>query len=186
MNWVDWLLIAILLQSMVTGFVAGFARVGVGFVAAVLGMIFGFWSYGIAASHLSDYITSPALANLAGFLLIFGFFVLVGAIVGRILSYFFKWTGLSIVDRLLGLGFGFVRGVLVVTVLVTVLLAFAPTPAPRSVVESRMLPYIIDTSGVLAAITPREIKDAFYGTRDSVKKLWSDHVRGSKLAQQEL
>ena len=36
--------------------------------------------------------------------------LIVGAIVGRILAKFFKWAGLSWLDRLLGGAFGVVRG----------------------------------------------------------------------------
>ena len=53
------------------------------------------------------------------------------------------------------------------------LLAFSPSPPPKSVVESRFLPYVISVSNVLAAMTPREIKESFYATKDKVKDMWS-------------
>ena len=46
-------------------------------------------------------------------------------------------------------------------------MAFAPSPPPRSVVDSKLLPYIAGASDLLAAMTPHEIKDAF---RDGVKQ----------------
>ena len=76
---------------------------------------------------------------------------MVGAIVGRILAKFFKWVGLSWLDRLLGGAFGVVRGFVIAAAMVTVLLAFAPSPPPPSVVDSRLLPYVINVSDVLAA-----------------------------------
>jgi len=174
-NWIDILLILVIGLSVLSGFTAGFARVGVGFVATLLGIFLGMWCYGIPASYVLDYVSSRAVANLIGFFVIFVGVVLIGGIAGWFLAKLFKWIGLSWLDRLLGGGFGFVRGGVVAVAMVTVLLAFAPSPPPRSVVESRLMPYMIDASNILAALTPREVKDAFHDTADKVKKSWADH-----------
>jgi membrane protein required for colicin V production len=134
---------------------------------------------------VADYVSSRGVANLIGFLLVFGAFVLAGALVGRILANLFKWVGLSWLDRLLGAAFGFVRGAVIAVALVTVILAFAPVPPPPSIVQSKTLPYVIDTSSVLAAVTPHEVKDAFRETKEKVKKMWEDHVQ-HPLKRQEV
>lgn len=176
MSWLDILVVAIVGYSALTGFNGGIARVGIGFVATVLGILFGFWFYGVAGSHVADYVSSRGIANLLGFLLVFGAFVLAGAIVGRILAKLFKWVGLSWLDRLLGAAFGVLRGAVIAVALVTVILAFAPTPPPQSIVQSKTLPYVIDTSSVLSSVTPHEVKDAFRETRERVKKMWAERV----------
>ena len=176
MSWLDILVFVIVGYSVIAGFGGGLARVGVGFVATVLGILFGFWFYGIAGAHLADYVSSRAIANLLGFLFVFGIFVITGAIVGRVLAKLFRWVGLSWLDRLLGAAFGLVRGAVVAVALVTVILAFAPTPPPASIVQSKTLPYVIDTSSVLSAVTPHEVKDAFRETKEKVKKMWLDRV----------
>jgi membrane protein required for colicin V production len=186
MSWLDVVVFVILGYSVFTGFSGGFARVGIGFAATLLGIICGFWFYGIAAAHVSDYVASRGVANLIGFLLVFGTFVLAGAIVGRILASLFKWVGLSWLDRLLGAAFGFLRGAVIAVALVTVILAFSPTPPPASIVQSKTLPYVIDTSSVLAAVTPHEVKDAFRETKEKVKKMWEDHIQHPTLKRQEV
>jgi membrane protein required for colicin V production len=113
------------------------------------------------------------VANLIGFFAIFVGILVLGAIVGRILAKFFKWVGLSWLDRLLGGAFGLVRGAFMSVALVTVLMAFAPSPPPRSVMESKLMPYMASVSDVLAALTPREIKDGFRDTREKVQKVWA-------------
>jgi membrane protein required for colicin V production len=173
MNWIDILVLLVIGLSVLSGFMAGFARVGVGFIATVFGIFFGFWCYGVVAVYVLDYVSSKAIANLVGFFAIFIGIVLIGAVVGRLLAKFFKWVGLSWFDRILGGSFGLVRGIVMVAALITVLLAFAPQPPPRSVVESKTMPYVIDASNILAALTPREVKDAFQETKDKVKKIWS-------------
>ena len=70
MSWIDLVLALVIASSVLTGFTAGFARVGVGFAALVVGMLCGFWFYGIVAAYVIDYVTSPAIANLIGFFVI--------------------------------------------------------------------------------------------------------------------
>ena len=83
----------------------------------------------------------------------------------------------AIKERLFSLRLGgLVRGAVVAVALVTVILAFAPTPPPASIVQSKTLPYVIDTSSVLSAVTPHEVKDAFRETKEKVKKMWLDRV----------
>jgi membrane protein required for colicin V production len=174
-NWIDLLLILVIGSSVLAGFAAGFARVGVGFAAMILGMFCGFWFYGIVAAYVIDYVSSRAIANLIGFFVILTGVLIVGAIVGRILAKFFKWVGLSWLDRLLGGVFGVLRGFVIAAAMVTVLLAFSPAPPPPSVIDSKLLPYVIDVSDVLASLTPHEIKEQFYATKDKVKAVWSAH-----------
>lgn len=178
MSWIDVVLALVIGCSVLAGFSVGFARVGVGFAALIVGMFCGFWFYGIVASYFIDYVSSRAIANLIGFFVILAGVLIVGAILGRILAKLFKWVGLSWLDRLLGGAFGLVRGFVIAAAMTTVLLAFAPTPPPSSVVDSRMLPYVINVSGVLAVLTPREIKDQFSATKGRVKSLWSEHGSG--------
>ena len=177
MNWVDGLLVLVVGLSIVTGFAAGFARAGIGFIATILGIFLGFWFYGVAGAYVLDYVSSRAIANLIGFFAIFLAVTIVGAIVGRILAKFFKWIGLSWFDRLLGGAFGAVRGIVIAVALVTVLLAFAPSPPPRSITDSKVLPYIAGAANVLALATPLEIKGAFVETKEKAYKVWSENAK---------
>jgi membrane protein required for colicin V production len=176
LNWIDLILIVVIAASVLAGVSAGFARVGVGFAAMLVGMFCGFWFYGIVAAYVIDYVTSRAIANLIGFFVILTVVLVLGAIVGRILAQFFKWVGLSWLDRLLGGVVGIVRGFVIAAAMATVLVAFAPSPPPPSVLNSRFLPYVINVSDVLAALTPREIKDSFYAAKDKAQAAWSEHA----------
>ncbi len=175
MNWVDYLLLLVIGSSVLSGFAAGFARVGVGFIATVVGIFCGLWFYGVAAAYVLDYVSSRAIANLIGFFAIFIGVHILGAMVGHTLARVFKWVGLSWLDRLLGGAFGLVRGALIAVALVTVLLAFAPSALPHSVTDSKLMPYLASVSNVLAAMTPREIKDGFQRTKEKAQTIWSEH-----------
>jgi uncharacterized membrane protein required for colicin V production len=176
LNWIDVVLVLVIASSVLAGLSSGFARVAVGFGAMIVGVFCGFWFYGIVAGYVIDYVSLRAIADLIGFFVILAVVLVIGAIVGRILAKFFKWVGLSWLDRLLGGVCGIARGFIIAAAMVTVLLAFAPSPPPASVVDSKLLPYVINVSDVMAALTPREIKDSFYATKDKVKVIWSEHA----------
>ena len=177
MNWLDILLAVVVGLSIIAGFRAGLARGGVGFAATLAGIFLGFWCYGIAAGYVRPYVSSKALANLIGFFVIFAAVLLLGSVVGLLLAKLFKWMGLSWFDRLMGGAFGLARGAVIATAMVTVLLACAPKPPPGWIVDSKALPYVIEASNIVAAATPREIKEAFRETQEKVKKIWSDHLK---------
>ena len=188
MNWVDLVVMLILGLSVISGLMAGFARVGVSFIATLGGIFTGFWCYGIAGDYVADYVNSRPVANLIGFSLIFCGVMILGTIVGRLLGMFFKWTGLSWFDRVLGAGFGLVRGVVISVAIVTLLLACSPKPPPRSITNSRVIPHVLGAANVLAAVTPHEIKDAFYEAKDKVTDLWEEQrsKRNVQLKKQDM
>ena len=139
-------------------------------------MFLGFWTYGIAGGYVLDYVSSRPVANLIGFFLVFFGVVLLGAVIGRLVAKLFKWIGLSWFDRLLGAGFGALRGLLIAIALTTVLMAFSPSPPPRSLVDSKVMPWVVDASAVLSYLTPHEVKDAFHDTQEKVKRIWQDQL----------
>lgn len=176
MSLLDLLLVVILGWSIVSGFLAGFARAGVGFFAAVAGVLFGFWFYGIPAAFFATWIESETTTNLLGFFTVFFATVGAGALAGKLLAKLFKWTGLSWLDRLLGAGFGVVRGALVAAGFVTVLLAFTPRPTPNWMVGSRLLPYAIEASEVASSLAPRALKDAFAESLGEIRTAWAEQL----------
>ena len=174
MNLLDLLLFVMVAASIFGGFVAGFARLGIGMVAAVVGLLCGFWFYGIPAAWIHRVVHSVTASSLLGFFLVLFGFIFVGGLIGRLLSKLFKWSGLSWLDRLFGGAIGFVRGVLIAVGFVTALVAFTPKPTPNWMVDSKLLPYAIDASNLCAALTPRPIKDAFRESMADIRKAWED------------
>ncbi len=181
MNLLDILLVVMVGGSIAAGFMAGFARVGIGFLATVSGLIFGFWFYGIPAAWIHQHVTSsPALSNILGFFVVLALFNVAGALIGKLLSMLFKWTGLSWLDRLMGGAFGLVRGALMAVAFVAVLMAFTPRPLPNWMVDSAVLPYAIDASNVCASLAPSSIKDAFREGMNDIRKTWDDQFKKKK------
>jgi membrane protein required for colicin V production len=176
-NLLDIVLVIVVGASVAAGFMAGFARVGIGFIAAISGLLFGFWFYGMPAAWIHRYVHSVTISNLLGFFVVFWGFLAAGSLLGKLLAKLFKWTGLSWLDRLMGGAFGFVRGGLIAIAFVAVLLAFTPKPLPNWMVDSQVLPYAIDASNLCAALAPRAIKDAFRDSMVEIRKAWEDQLK---------
>jgi membrane protein required for colicin V production len=181
----DLVLIAIVGGSLVSGFLAGFARAGIGFLAAVTGVLFGFWFYSVPAAWIHKFISSVAFSNLVGFLVVFLACTVLGGLIGSLLAKLFKWTGLSWLDRLLGAGFGLVRGGLIAVAFVSVLMAFTPRPVPGWMTGSALLPYAIDGSNIIAALAPRALKDPVRDTIREIRQAWDDQVHKSHMKEEK-
>ena len=176
MNWLDIVLIVIFAVSVVSGVAKGFARQVIGLAAAVAGFLCALWFYGAAGSFLLPYVSHRRIANFLGFVAILVAFLILGALVGKLLSVLLKWVGLSWLDRLLGGAFGLVRGLVVAIALVLALLAFSPTPPPRAVVGSRFAPYVIDAANVCAYLAPREVREGVQDSYAKVKEAWAQFL----------
>ena len=171
-NWFDIVLVLILLWSAIAGLRAGFARVVIGLIATVVGLIAGFWFYRIVAAKLMPWSSTPVVADVLGFLVIFMGVVILGALIAALFSRLFRWIGLSWFNHLLGGLAGFVRGALIIAALMDVLVAYSPSPTPNFLENSRILPYAGELSSWLVALAPRELKDAFTEQMENLKQLW--------------
>jgi membrane protein required for colicin V production len=144
----------------------------------VAALVLAIWFYGTAGSFLLPYVSSPGIANFCGFLIVFCGVLILGAFLGRVLGRLMRVAGLSWVDRLLGAGFGLVRGLLVSIAVVLALLAFTPGKSPpNAVVHSRVAPYVIDAARVCATVAPHELKDGFHKSYEQVKTIWGNALK---------
>jgi membrane protein required for colicin V production len=173
MNWLDWLLAAILAWAVVEGVWKGFSRLAFGLAGALAGLIGGLWFYGVAGAVFLPYVSSPALANFLGFVAIFAGAQAAGSLLAWISGKIFKAAGLTWLDRLLGAGFGLLRTVLIATALILALAAFPFRPVADSIARSRIAPYLIEVSNIAAAMAPKEIRDGFQRSYEELQKLWS-------------
>ena len=172
-NWFDIVLILIMLWSALTGLRAGLARVVVGFIAALFGLLAGFWFYRLLAAKLMPWVKTPAVAEILGFLVIFVGVLILGSLASALLSRLFNWIGLSWFNHVLGGIAGVLRGALIIAALVDVMIAFSPSPMPSFLNNSQVLPYTVEISSWLVDLAPRELRDAFTEQMDNLKQFWA-------------
>ena len=79
MNWLDIVLLIVLLGSVVTSFSTGLTREVVGLISMIAALVLAIWFYGTAGSFLLPYVSSPGIANFCGFLMVFCGVLILGA-----------------------------------------------------------------------------------------------------------
>lgn len=189
MNWLDYVLIAILAFSAIQSFRRGFSREIISLAATVAGFVLGMWFYGTAGLLVSRWITSERIANLVGFLLVFLGVILAGAIVGAIVRKFLSAVGLSFFDRLLGAVFGLLRGAVIAVALLTAWMAFAPRndskSAPGAMVHSQIAPWLTKASSLFVSIAPAEMRISFHEVYDEARAEIKNMARPEEGAQNQ-
>lgn len=158
-NWLDWVLAAIVLVSVITAILKGLMAelISLGSVAA--GVAVAVFNYRRFAPWFEDLTRSHEIALGISFLLLFFGTLLVGALASALARKLIQRAKLQWFDRFLGGLFGLVRGVLVDSILLMVLMAF--TIKAGAVQHSRLAPYITSGSRVMAMLMPREVKNDF-------------------------
>lgn len=121
LNWADWVILGIITLSTVVSIVRGFVKEALSLVSWVLAFIVARMFYVNLATLLEGLIAAPSVRLLVAFALLFVATLIIGALLNHLISALVKTTGLSGTDRVLGMVFGLVRGVILVVVVVALL-----------------------------------------------------------------
>jgi membrane protein required for colicin V production len=155
----DWALIAVVILSVVAAAAHGFFAELFSLAGAVLGFILAAWQYWRLAPFFEQYTKSPAIANAAAF---FSVLIVVGLVAGvcaKVATWTMKEAGLRWVDRLLGGAFGFIRGLVLATVVVLIATSFMPEAAWLQ--RSSLAGYFTLSARVVAWVAPSSVRGKF-------------------------
>ena len=118
MTGADVLIVLVLLGSTIIGLLRGFVREAVSVVFWIIA-IWSAWKFGpVVEPHLGGVLTNPAIAPWVGRLTVLVLVLLIGWVVAMLLSYFTRSLGLGAMDRVFGLMFGILRGMVLVGLIV--------------------------------------------------------------------
>lgn len=178
-NWVDWLLALIIAISVILAVKKGFVRELISLAAVVVGIVVAAVEYHRAAGWFEDLTKSHQIALACGFLAIFIAVLIAGAIASALARLLIRKAGVEWFDRLMGAVFGLIRGVIVDSILLMVLLAFSIKPADVS--RSRLAPYVSAGARAIAFVMPKDLKDDFYA---GFQKFRQDVIQDGKESSQ--
>ena len=171
MNWFDLALLIAVLSTIVIGFARGFVRTAVSFVAFVAAIVCGFWFYDPVGFWFTHFVKPKPAADALGFFVVFAIIGTLGHLIERAALKFVRSSHLTWLDRIMGAAFGVLQGFLVMTAAVLIFMAFAPSPLPKEVAQSRLVPVFEDAAHVLAATAPDPVMEGYYRARRDLEKV---------------
>jgi len=171
MNWIDAAIVIILIISMVMGFINGLVKE----VASLAALVLGIWGAikfsAFTAEKLYDYFDmSGQYVGVTAFLVTFGIIVVLIHFVGLIVNKIVDAAALSFINRLLGIVFGLLKSVLILSVLFVILNSVDARRSflPKDKIEESM--FYNPISDIAASIFPIIGEGGFYRSFDRFKK----------------
>jgi membrane protein required for colicin V production len=171
MNWLDALILVILILSLVMGFINGLIKE----VASLAALILGIWGAikfsSFTAAKLYDYFDMTGrYVGIIAFIITFALIVVIIHFIGILADKVVTAASLGFINRILGIVFGLIKSILIMSVFFAVLNAidaknsFLPK---KTIEESRFYSPISD---IAPAIFPIIGEGGFSGGFDRFKK----------------
>ncbi len=139
MVWIDYAIMAVVGISTLISLIRGFVKEALSLVIWIGAFFIASHFYHNLAELLTN-ITDTFLRNAAAVSILFITTLIIGAMVNYVIGQLVSKTGLSGTDRVIGLVFGALRGVLVVSALLFFMDAFTPAAASQWWHESKLIP----------------------------------------------
>lgn len=171
-NLLDIVLAAIIAFCLIRGIFRGLVKE----LSSIIGVVAGFYAaysyYPLTARFLNRWIADTGYANILGCLILFlGVYIGI-SIIGVLMKYLMNIVFLGWTDRVCGLIFGTLKGVLIVSVIVVLLTAFLPKNV-AILRDSLIVRHTMVISSTMVRVASIDMK-----------KLFQDHVKGLKESWQ--
>ncbi|WP_028669850.1 CvpA family protein [Saccharospirillum impatiens] len=125
MTAIDWTILVILIVSSLISLKRGFTKEALSLATWIVALVIARLFSDKLAVVLASLIQSDAWRYTAAFAILFVATLIVGALVNHLLGEFVRMTGLTGTDRVLGMVFGLLRGLVVVVALLALGRLFA-------------------------------------------------------------
>lgn len=175
-NWLDIVILVILLATFILGVIKGFVRQIIGIIAVVVGLILAAKYYYHFSRVISRAVAVERWSHLIAFLIIFFVVLAVGGLIAFLASKLMVGP-LRFLDHLLGGAIGLIKGVLISGVVVFALLIF---PVDKEALKRSVLaPYCYWMTSGMVHLIPQELKDQFRETYKEIVESTRRH--GQKI-----
>lgn len=121
-NWADYSIVGIICISTLIGLLRGFIKETLSLITWFIAFLIGFKFCKQLSDFFSSYITNDSLRTAFSFAILFAITLILGSIVSHLIAKLITKNGLKGPDRVLGMLFGFARGILVIAVLLLLIL----------------------------------------------------------------
>jgi len=156
-HWIDYAIMAIIGLSVLTGLFRGFVKELMALCVWVLAIWLAITYSSVLDPWALPYIKDKTARMIACFIVVLIATLIVGGACNAFMSFILRRSGLSGTDRILGMGFGFVRGIFIVSLGVLVLQSTSLS-STEVTSQSRLLPHFDAVVQWLSGYMPDFIK----------------------------
>ena len=162
MTFFDFLVLALVVSSVVSGALRGIVRALLTGAALIIGLLIAAQAYEAVGLILLglNLVESKGTANAFGFILIMTIALVGGFLAGRLVKGGLRHVRLEWSDRVLGGAFGLLRGWAICSILYLALTAFPVRLS--SVEEARTAPILAQGAKLFGVFTSQEVRTQFY------------------------
>ena len=125
MIFIDWTIVVILVVSSLISIRRGFTKEAMSLASWVAALLIARIFSDNLASLLTNMLENEAHRYTAAFVILFLVTLIVGSLINHLLGEFVRMTGLSGTDRVLGVVFGLLRGIIIVVAILALGQLFA-------------------------------------------------------------
>ncbi len=176
MNWLDIILLTIMVLAAIVGIFKGLVKQVIGLVAVIAGLILACLYYEQAALIFEKLVKNRLLSNFLGFLIIFVVVLIAGAILGHLFTKAMKGP-LAFANRLFGAVFGFLKAVLICGIIVFALVSFEI--AKPAVETSVVAPACLGVTRAMINMIPQDLRAKFNESYQRIRESGGKH--GQKI-----
>jgi len=156
MQWIDWAILIVIGLSAGISLLRGFVREALSLAGWILAFFVAKGFYQEFSTLLDTHIETPSLRYAIAWAALFVLTLTISGLINYILSQLIEKAGLSGMDRIMGMAFGALRGVLLVSVAALLLREFTPVEQDDWWRHSQLIPHV------------EQLGNWFYGKFDGV------------------
>lgn len=142
MQWIDWAILIVIGISAGISLLRGFVREALSLAGWILAFFAAKGFYTDFSALLVEYIETPSLRYGVAWATIFLLTLTVSGLINFIIGRLVEKAGLSGMDRIMGMAFGALRGVLVVALAIITLRTFTPVEQDNWWRQSQLIPHV--------------------------------------------
>lgn len=181
MNWLDVVILALVVVTLVLGLVKGLVRQIVGLASVIAGLVLAVLYFKPASSLIRGFVSSEILRHFIGFLAVFAAVLAAGSLLGWLLGKAMIGP-LKFLNHAAGGVLGVVKGVLISGVVVLALLLLDDghnAPIRNTLMTSRLAPPCYHAVRTLVLMIPEGLREAFTQSTDKIRGGPAEH--GQKI-----
>ena len=155
MNWLDIVIIILLIISAISGLASGLIKAVFSLVGLIMGIVLAGHFYITLSGHLT-FISNQNAARIAAFITILLLVIIIAALLGLLLTRLVSAISLGWLNRVGGAVFGVILGAIFIAALLSIWVKYAGGDGTIS--SSFLAPILVDRLPLVLALLPSEFK----------------------------